>query len=69
MSSKSLTMQGQTAHWFEQVKVWPQFIRIPKLGGTVAYISYAVLVFPQDNCNLSPLDTPKTYLALFCPKL
>ncbi|RXK41065.1 hypothetical protein M231_01696 [Tremella mesenterica] len=42
-----LVIAGQAAHWFDHSKVWKELSRVVKPKGTVAYIGYAEMTFPQ----------------------
>ncbi|RSH87039.1 hypothetical protein EHS25_003527 [Saitozyma podzolica] len=49
-----LVVAGQAAHWFDYPKVWKQLTRSVRPGGTVAFIGYAEMVFPNHD-SLNPL--------------
>ncbi|WVQ72717.1 hypothetical protein IAR50_002277 [Cryptococcus sp. DSM 104548] len=46
-NSVDLVVAGQAAHWFDHAKVWPQLTRAVRPGGSVVYLGYAEMQFPD----------------------
>ena len=45
--SVDLVVAGQAAHWFDQIKLWPEMKRILRKGGTVAFWGYKDHVYVE----------------------